>query len=178
MRKRLTAAATLGLVVLFWAVAAGAQVTTIDFDAPAPPGSSGDLLNGLFRGVDFGTAQWRWEGPYSVDPTNHVYFDSPTGTSRTFRFSPGPRTLVSMRVFTTVAGTLTLSDDVGQTLARSVGTGAMQTVVTGWIQPPNVVTVSFSAGWELGVDDIVYQVPGGASDAVPPFITSTRAPEI
>jgi hypothetical protein len=45
---------------------------------------------------------------YGVDPTRHVFFATQTGNSRTFRFSPAARLLVSLRVFSAVAGTLTL----------------------------------------------------------------------
>jgi hypothetical protein len=133
--------------------------TTVTFDNPIPPGSSGSFLNGLFQGIDFGTSQWRWENAYGADATRHIYFASGSGTSRTFAFSPGPRTLVSMRVFTGVAGTLTLTDNLGQTRTQSITTGSMQVVTTGWTQPSTTVTVTFSAGWELGVDDIVYRNP-------------------
>ena len=131
--------------------------TTVTFDNPVPPGGSGSLLNGLFQGINFGTGQWRWEGPFSPDSTNNIYFDSGTGTSRTFTFSPAPKTLVSMTVFTGVNGTLTLTDNLGQTTTRSITTGAMQSVTTGWAQASITVTVSFTAGWDLGVDDIRYR---------------------
>jgi len=32
----------------------------------------------------------------------------------------------------------------------------MQFVTTGWTRPSTTVTVSFIAGWALGVDDITY----------------------
>jgi hypothetical protein len=64
-----------------------------------------------------------------------------------------------MRVFTGVAGTLTLTDNLGQTRTQSITTGSMQLVTTGWTQASTTVTVSFTAGWELGVDDIVYRNP-------------------
>jgi len=35
----------------------------------------------------------------------------------------------------------------------------MQPVTTGWTQPSTTVTVAFTAGWQLGVDDIVYTDP-------------------
>src|SRR3989441_6496809 len=124
--KRLGSVAALVLLgTLAGAETATAQTTTVTFDSPAPPGSSSSLLNGVFQGIDFGTGQWRWEAAYNVDPTNHIFFDSPSGTSRSFQFSPGPRVLTSMRVFTSGAGTLTLSDDRGQTLTRTVPTGSM-----------------------------------------------------
>jgi hypothetical protein len=61
-----------------------------------------------------------------------------------------------MRVFTTDPGTLTLSDDRGQAVTRTVSTGSMQLVATGWTQASTVVTVSFTSGWNLGVDDITF----------------------
>ena len=133
------------------------QATTVDFDNPTPPGASGSLLNGVFQGIDFGTGQWRWESAYDADSTNHVFFDSPSGTSRSLRFSAGPQVLMSMRVFTTGSGTLTLSDDLGQTVTRTVTTGSMQLITTGWAQASTVVTVAFTSGWNLGVDDITYR---------------------
>ena len=61
-----------------------------------------------------------------------------------------------MSVFSPEPGTLTLSDDAGQTLSQDVATGSMQLVTTGWTRPSTTVTVSFTAGWSLGVDDITY----------------------
>jgi len=129
--------------------------TTVSFDAPAPPGGPGPF-GGVFEGIDFGTGQWAWSGPYNVDSTNNVYFASSTGTSRTFAFSPAPRVLQSLRVYATRAGTMTLADDAGQTLSQDVATGSMQLVTTGWTRPSTTVTVSFTMGWSLGVDDLTY----------------------
>ena len=78
-------------------------------------------------------------------------------SSRTFRFPPAPRVLDSIRVYSTTPGTLTLSDDAGQTLTQEVSTGSLQLVTTGWIRPATMVTVSFTNGWDLGVDDITYR---------------------
>ena len=109
--------------------APAAVTTTVNFDTPAPPGGPGPL-DGVFGGIDFGTGQWAWEGPYGVDATNNIYFADSTGTSRTFAFSPAPRVLNSMSVFSPERGTLTLSDDAGQTCTREVTTGSMQLVAT------------------------------------------------
>jgi propanediol utilization protein len=49
---------------------------------------------------------------------------------------------------------LTLADDAGQTLSRVVTTGSVQFVTMGWIRPSTKVTVSFTNGWDLGIDDI------------------------
>src|SRR2546427_8406592 len=171
MKRLRSVAALVLLVALAWAETATGQSTTVDFDTPAPPGSSFDPVNGVFQGIDFGNGQWRWESAYDVDPTNHIFFDSPSGTSRTFRFSPAPRILTSMRVFPTDAsaptGTLTLSDDLGQTITRTVTAGSMQLVTTGWAQASSVITVTFTAGWGLWVDDIAHSLPAGAAPVGP-----------
>src|SRR5206468_2518045 len=134
------------------------------FDSPPPPGT----MNGVFEGIDFGAGQWQVSGAYDVNSTNHIYFADSTSTSRSFQFSQGPRVLNSMRVHSTTKGTLTLSDDTGQTLTQEVSTGtlpsgSLQAVTTGWTRPSTTVTVSFTGGWELGVDDIAYRtVPSGS----------------
>jgi len=133
--------------------------TTITFDNPVPSGSSGSYLNSLFQGINFGTNQWRWETAWLVDSTRHIYFASSSGTSRTFTFSPAPRFLISMRVFTGQNGTLTLTDNLGQTITQAVTKGSMQTVTTGWTQASTTITVQFTAGWELAVDDITFRAP-------------------
>ena len=56
-------------------------------------------------------------------------------------------------------GTLTLTDNLGQKRTQTIRPGSMQLVTTGWTQASSTVTVKFSAGWELGVDDIVYRNP-------------------
>src|SRR5205823_4890444 len=94
-----------------------ADASTVNFDNPAPPGST---MSGVFQGIDFGTGQWLGSGPYNVNPTNHIYFADSTGTSRSFQFAPAPRVLQGMRVYSTTPGTLTLSDDAGQTHSSGV----------------------------------------------------------
>ena len=138
--------------------APAAVTTTVSFDSPAPPGGPGPL-NAVFAGIDFGIGQWAWSGPYDVDPTNNVYFANSTGTSRTFAFSQAPRVLQTLRVYGTSAGTMTLADDAGQTLSQDVVTGLMQLVTTGWTRPSTTVTVSFTMGWSLGVDDLTSTAP-------------------
>jgi hypothetical protein len=160
-----------GLLLAAWQ--ANAQTTVVTFDNPAPPGSSDSFLNGTFQGIAFGTSQWRWSGPYASNPTNNIYFGSGTGTSRTFTFSPAPRILDSIRVYTVVNGTLTISDGVNATVTRSVTTGSLQTVPTAWTQGSTTVTINFTAGQDLGVDDITYRVPGGSSDTTPPTVSIT-----
>jgi serralysin len=128
----------------------------VDFDAPTPPGSSNALLSGVFEGIDFGQGQWRWEGAWKANPSNHVFFDSSSGQSRNFQFARSPAVLTSMRVNVGASGVLTLSDDAGQTFTTSLSEGGLVTIETGWTQAAKTVTVNYSAGWELAVDDIKY----------------------
>ncbi|HEX2522448.1 MAG TPA: Ig-like domain-containing protein, partial [Terriglobia bacterium] len=144
--------------------------TVVTFDNPAPVGSPDGILNGIFQGIDFGTGQWRWSAPLGSDFSNSIYFDSSVGTSRSFSFPSGRRILNAVNVYALESGTLSLSDDAGQTLTRPILVGSVQLVTTGWSLPSNTVTFSFSAGWSLGVDDIAYTeaVP---SDNEPPVIS-------
>src|SRR5258705_3413449 len=38
-------------------------IVTVNFNNPPLPGSSGALIIGLYKGIDFGVGQWRWSGP-------------------------------------------------------------------------------------------------------------------
>jgi len=155
------------LTIVLLAPVTDAQTTTVTFDSPAPSGVSGSALNGLFQGINFGSNQWAWETAFGPDTTRHIYFASSSGTSRSFSFSPGPQVLNSMRVFSGTAGTLTLTDNLGQTRTQDVSVGTMQLVSTGWVQASTTVTVAFTAGWDLGVDDITYSAgPGSGSIAI------------
>ena len=133
------------------------SVVVVNFDSPAPSGSPYSPINGIFGGINFGANQWSWEPAYLSDPTNNIYFSSSTGNSRSFSFASGTHVLISMKVATSLAGTLTITDNTGQTKTQNVATGAMQLVATGWKNPSSTVTVSFTAGWNIEFDDITYQ---------------------
>jgi hypothetical protein len=148
-----------------------AQPVVVTFDNPAPAGAPDSLLNGTFQGINFGTSQWRWSGPYGQASTNHIYFASSAGTSRSFTFAT-PRILNSIQVYTIQNGTLTVSDGANPTVTRTVNTNSFPTVTTGWTQPSTTVTVGFTAGWALGVDNITHSAPG-AVDTTPPTVTMT-----
>ena len=148
--------------VVVWAGTNFSQ-TVVDFDNPTPPGVPDSLLSGVFQNIDFGQGQWRWSGPWATNPTNNVYFDSSIGTSRSWTFSPAPQRLESMQVSTIEAGTLTLSDDTGQSFTQVISVGSTQSVVTGWTLASTTVTVECTCGWLLGVDDITYFPVNGPS---------------
>ena len=116
------------------------------------------MKNGYIGGVDFGVGQWRWEGATGPNTTNHLYLDSSSGTLRTFRFSGGAGILTSVEVFTPNTGTLTLPDDQGQTVSVEVQTGDLYLVETGLEDPSMIVTVDFTAGWDLGVNNVIIHI--------------------
>jgi uncharacterized protein YjdB len=138
-------------------VTSPSSVSVVNFDSPAPSGSPYSSINGAFGGINFGTGQWDWEPAYLNDPTNNIYFSSATGNKRTFSFARGSHVLIAMKVATSVAGTLTLSDGAGQTKTQNISTGAMQLVTTGWKNASSTITVTFTAGWNIEFDDITYQ---------------------
>ena len=133
-----------------------AQQASVDFDSPAPPGASFDLLEGVFEGIDFDIRQWRWEGPFDIDPTNHIFFDSEGGTTRSFRFSDGPRRLIEMDAFSLECGTWSITDDNGQTATlEDVCPGLVRSIRPDWPLPSTTITVESSVGWALGITRIV-----------------------
>ncbi len=147
-----------------------AQSTTVTFDNPPPSGASDSYLNGAYQGLELGTSQWRWTAPYGSDPTRSVYFGSSSGTTRSFSFIGGARVLSNLSVYTTQSGTLTVSDGVNPSVTRTIAPPAMVQVATGWTAAATTVTIGFSAGWALGVDDIVHRASGSAPPAPPDTI--------
>ena len=99
-----------------------------------------------------------------------MYFASSSGTSRALTFSPAPRVLNSVNVYTTANGTLILADGANPPITRTITTSAMQLVSTGWMLGSTTVTVTFSAGWSLGLDDITHSTVG-SSDTTPPTVS-------
>lgn len=130
--------------------------TTLDFEAPAPAGTAGSQIVGVYKDIDWGPGAWCWEEAFGPDSNNNIYFNSSSGTSRSFSFAQ-PRVLQSMRVFSTVNGTLTLSSDQGEVKTQNISADQMVALSTGWNKPATTITVTFTGGWELGIDQIVYQ---------------------
>ena len=148
-----------------------AQSTTVTFDSPLPAGAPDSFFNGAYQGIDFGTSQWRWSGPYSSDPTRSIYYATSNSASRSFSFVGGARVLTNLAVYTTKNGTVTISDGVDPSLTRTVTTGAMMQIATGWSQAAATITVAFTSGWSLGIDDIVYRSASSTPDGVPPSVS-------
>jgi hypothetical protein len=144
----------------FWAILlcslpSFASTTTVNFDNPAPGVTSDQPINGTFQGINFGSSRWALEGPYGADSTNNIYFMSSSAKSAAFSFTT-PSVLQSVAVFAGTSGTMTLSDNLGQTVSKSISAGRMYTVSTGWTKSSTTVTLAYTAGWSLGVDNITY----------------------
>src|SRR5581483_5153360 len=136
---------------------APSAVSVVNFDRPAPSGAPYSSIQGVFGGINFSSGQWAWEPAYLSDATNNIYFSSASGNTRTFSFATGSHVLISMKVATSVAGTLTLSDGAGQTKTQNVSTRGTQLVTTGWKNASRTITVTFTGGWNMSFDDITYQ---------------------
>lgn len=152
---------TLSAALVFCHLAQAQQIaTTLSFDNPRPPGANRSVVNGLFGGIDFGVGQWRWEAPYGPDPVTHIYFAYSSGTSRTFQFSPATKILNGVVVTPDSPGTLTLTDNLGQRFSRFLDNIPQQLVTTGWTQGSTTITVDFTSGWDLNVDQIIFSDDG------------------
>ena len=145
-------------LALVFAPSASTVTTTVTFD-PNPPNIPTGSLDGTYGGIAWGTGQWNWGGPFGPATSNWATFSNNTSTSRTLTFSPAPRTLQSLRAFTQAPGTLTLTDNLGQNKVQVLTVGSMQLVITGWTQASTTITVLFTAGQNLGIDDVVYTNP-------------------
>jgi len=143
------------VVLLLCSVTAFASTTTVNFDSPAPSVSHDQPINGVFQGINFGNSTWAFEGAYGPDTTNNIYFMSSTAKSAPITFSTAS-VLQSIAVFAGTSGTMTLSDNAGQTLSKAITAGQMYTVTTGWTKAATTVTIGYTAGWSLGVDNITY----------------------
>ncbi len=155
---------TIGLVV---------RPRTVTFDDPVPPGVSNDLIEGVFEGIDWGTDQWRWTGPFGPNATNSIYFSEDVG-QRTFTFAEGSRALLRFAAYTSGAtGTLTVSDSAGQQLVRTLTAGSVVQIETGWTAAAAEVTVAFTGGFSLGLDDVTFG-PAGPPDVEPPSVSITN----
>jgi len=148
--------------------AGSTQVTFIPFPPPPPPSPTGPTtlvfsnpppstnpIKGIYKFLDWGVDQWALDTPWGGCPDDNIYFSS-TGTSRNFSFT-SPRVLTGAQVCTPTPGTLTLTSDAGETFSQAIISWTYTNLKTGWTKPATQITVSFTGGWNLGVDTISYQ---------------------
>ena len=137
-------------------VSAASAETTIDFDNPSPPGAAGGKL-GLFGGIKWGRTWCWWSAQPGVDSSNHAAFCKAKATSGAFTFSSGPRTLTSITLVSSVAGTATITDSNGRTITATLAPGQNVAMATNWTQPSTGVKLSSAAGSHMAITALTYK---------------------
>ena len=129
----------------------------MDFDNPQPPESMHGLIPGIFGDIDFGNGQdWHWQVPYDADHSNSVYPNSSFPVS--FSFVNGAKFLLSIRFFSTQSGTVTVSDENGQSVSMLIHADSqMHTLDLNFQQSSHVITFNFPYNSKLAIDDITYR---------------------
>ncbi len=138
-------------------VPSSGTAVAVDFDNPAPSGSSGSWMT-TFGGINWGSSQWKWWGAESgMDATNHVDFGASGVTSRQFTFSPGPKTLTTVTFVSYKSGMVTVSDNNGQKTAVSLVPGQAVVATLGWTKASTTIKVSSSVGWDMAITALSYK---------------------
>ncbi len=136
----------------------GTPPNSVRFDPkPAQVANSGDILNGIYKNLDFGISQWRWE----LRPNGSV-ISLTTSAPSSFSFVNGERILASVVVFPTGVGQIKLSDFTNPDVQRSftpAQVGSFQTVPTNWTKCAKTIKVEFSAAAALPILEIAYLGP-------------------
>ncbi len=135
----------------------------MDFDNPQPPNNVYGLIPGIFGDINFGNNQdWHWQAPYDADSSNSIFPN--TSFPASFSFATGAKNLISIRFFSDQAGTVTVSDENGQSASMLIPADSqMHTLFLNFAQPSNIVTIDFPFIWKMALDDITYKTPVNAS---------------
>lgn len=135
-----------------------ARSSTVTFDNPAcPSGNGGASLSGIFGGINWGASPWDCEvAGAPTDTTTSISWNRQV-TSATFSFT-SPSILQSLNAGTeTGSGTLTISTDAGESLSQTLRSGVPAVLITtNFTKPATVVTVKFTNGWTLELDNITF----------------------
>jgi len=158
-------------LIFFITVVASATTTTINFDSPTCPNLNGSLT-GIFGGINWGSSPWGCEiAGAPTDTTISVSWNRQV-TQATFSFT-APSVLVSLNAGTSSgSGALTISTDAGETTARTLSSGAAALIATNFVKPATVVTVKYTNGWYLELDNITYSTTPAVSIAIAPTSAS------
>jgi len=139
---------------------------TVTFDNPPPPGNPGDLLNGVYKNLNFGTGAWIWvDAALGVGPANSANINSgPNPGAGDIAFVNGPRVLSRIRVFPKRVANVTITDNSTQNPQVSVAfqaadLNAIHFIDTGWTLPTQSFNIGADIGFDLLIDTIVYQGP-------------------
>jgi hypothetical protein len=115
-------------------------------------------ISGVYAGLDWGAALWAVGGAWEGITSQNVYLNSGNGDPATGRISAtsGAFLLKSLRTTSDTAGTITLTDNNGQTASLTLTPGTPATLTTGWTAPSQWVDVTSSLGWGIVFDDFTY----------------------
>jgi hypothetical protein len=151
----------------------GITTTTVNFDNPACPVSGGAALTGNFGGINWDGGPWDCEISGSpVDTTTSTSWYNQV-TKAVFSFVT-PSVLVSLNVGSSSGnGTFTVSTDAGEVFTKAITGGvASQLITTNFTKQASSVTVEFTGGWTIEVDNIVYSnVPPVTVSVSPQTVT-------
>jgi hypothetical protein len=114
-------------------------------------------INGVYAGLDWGAGVFAVGGPWEGIASKNAYLNT-SGDPSTGRISAGAGAflLKSLRATSDAAGTITLTDNNGQTASLTLTAHTPATLTTGWTVPSDWVDVTSSTGWNIVFDDFTY----------------------
>ncbi|MGE0764810.1 MAG: hypothetical protein AB7N80_16170 [Bdellovibrionales bacterium] len=152
----------------------------VDFDNPAVGvPSTANLLEGLYKGIEFTPGIWGWSLPFDASTSNFAVNSSSTTGDTGFNFSGGPKILLSLKAFASKGDVeLRIYDDQGQSVTQRIPADRkMHLVRTNFTKPSNSIylhrTTTLPDPYRnagVGLDDIVYQPP-----STPPVIAQIQS---
>jgi hypothetical protein len=134
-----------------------AQTVIVNFDTPACSGQG----IGVYQGIDFSLSPWDCEKNPALpnDSTETLSWYQSSAYSGKFKFLT-PAILTSLRAGSMVGGGgMTISTDAGESITIPNVTFGVALVSTGFLKAASVVTVSYSGGWTIELDDFNYIYP-------------------
>jgi hypothetical protein len=148
------------LLLAFAAASSQAQTTVVTFDNPPCSGNG----IGTYGGINFSVSPWDCEDPSLAGQTGTSISWYQNEQSGQFKFVT-PEVLTSLSAATsTGSGTVTISTDAGESISHVLST-TFQPIQTGFTKPATTVTVAFTNGWTIELDNIAYHPATPAAPA-------------
>jgi len=128
--------------------------TVVRFD-DRPDGA----LNGAYGGLDWSSAVWAVGGPWAgINSKNAFLSAGGTGTA-TGRINAGTGGAFLLKTLVATGNsrwTITLRDNNGQTVTRTLSRNTPTTITTGWALSSTWVDFTSTIGWNAVIDDVTY----------------------
>jgi len=120
------------------------------------PTTGDNLVNGVHGGIDFGIETWGAGNYFGFSSTSGWFYHN-NSNSQNFIIPAGTR-LKNIKLSTGVENsTWSISDNINPTINgffTLVENPIM--ITTGWTNVGTNITITFSAGWDSGINDITY----------------------